>query len=76
MQATEERQDYLKELEKLHAPTLVIHGRNDLLFPVACATAIQAAIPNAKLEIIEQCGHTINLEAPQKLSMLISQFVE
>jgi 3-oxoadipate enol-lactonase len=76
MQATEERQDYLKELEKLHAPTLVIHGRIDLLFPVACATAIQATIPNAKLEIIEQCGHTINLEAPQKLSMLISQFVE
>lgn len=75
MQATEERADYLKELEKVLAPTLVIHGRNDLLFPVDCASAIQKAIPHAKLEIIEQCGHTINLEAPQKLAELIKNFV-
>lgn len=76
MQATEERADYLKELEKVSASTLIIQGRNDLLFPVYFATAIQEAIPNAKLEIVEQCGHTINLEAPQKLSALIKDFIE
>jgi 3-oxoadipate enol-lactonase len=75
MQATEERPDYLKELEKVNTPTLVIQGRNDLLFPISCATAIQEAIPNARMEIIEQCGHTINLEAPQKLAGLIKNFV-
>jgi hypothetical protein len=32
MQATEERADYLKELEKVSASTLIIQGRNDLLF--------------------------------------------
>ena len=75
MQATEERPDYLKELEQVSCPTLIVHGRNDLLFPVQCATAIHNAIPDSKLEIIEQCGHTINLEAPQKLSELIKQAV-
>jgi len=75
MQATEERADYLKELEQVSAPTLIIQGRNDLLFPVNCASAMQDVIPNSKLEIIEQCGHTVNLEAPQKLATLIKAFV-
>lgn len=75
MMATEERADYLTELEKVTAPTLIIQGRNDLLFPVYFAEAIHKAITNSKLEVIEQCGHTINLEAPQKLATLIQNFV-
>jgi 3-oxoadipate enol-lactonase len=75
MQATEERADYLKELEKVIAPTLILQGRHDLLFPLFYAEAVNKAIPNSKLEVIEQCGHTINLEAPQKLATLIKNFV-
>jgi 3-oxoadipate enol-lactonase len=75
MQATEERADYLKELEMIMAPTLIIQGKNDLLFPVYYAEAIHKAIPHSKLEVIEQCGHTINLEAPQKLATLIKNFI-
>ncbi|HRG58579.1 MAG TPA: alpha/beta hydrolase [Bacteroidia bacterium] len=76
MQATEERKDFLKELESVQAPTLIVHGRNDMLFPISLANAINAAIPNSNLEIIEQSGHTINLEAPQKLSQLIKDFIK
>lgn len=75
MQATEERADYLKQLEQITIPTLIIHGKNDLLFPVSCAVAINHAIAHSRLEIIEQCGHTINLEAPAKLGALIASFV-
>jgi 3-oxoadipate enol-lactonase len=76
MQATEERPDYLNALTKVIATTLIIQGRNDLLFPIYCASAISEAISKSRLEIIEQCGHTINLEAPQKLSSLIIEFVD
>lgn len=76
MQATEERADYLNELKKILAPTLLIQGRNDLLFPLYYATAMHEAIPHSRIEIIEQCGHTINLEAPLKLSNLIKDFVD
>lgn len=75
MQATEERKNYLKELTKVNSPALIVQGRNDLLFPVNLANAVHEAIPNSSLEIIEQCGHTINLEAPQILSGLIKEFV-
>lgn len=75
MQATEERPDYLVELEKVSVPTLIIQGRNDMLFPVHHASGMQAAIPNSHIEIIEQCGHTVNLEAPQKLATLIKKFI-
>lgn len=76
MQATEERKNYLKDLEKVIAQTLIIQGSHDLLFPVSLAQAVQKAIPNSRLEIIEQCGHTINLEAPQKLGSLIKDFIK
>lgn len=75
MQATEERDNYLKEMASITCPTLIIQGRNDLLFPVFFAQAVQQAISGSKLEIVEHCGHTINLEAPEKLSNLIRNFI-
>ena len=76
MQATEERPDYLQELKTVSAPTLIIQGSNDMLFPVYFAEAVHEAIPNSKLEVVEKCGHTINLEAPQILASLIANFIQ
>lgn len=44
-------------LRKVRVPTLVIHGRPDPLVPVEGGMATAAAIPNAKLLIIERMGH-------------------
>lgn len=43
----------------MKVPTLVIHGRSDPLVPVEAGLATAAAIPNAKLHIIETMGHAL-----------------
>jgi pimeloyl-ACP methyl ester carboxylesterase len=46
-------------LESLSTPTLVIHGSDDPLIRVECGKSTAAAIPGAKLMIIEGMGHDL-----------------
>ena len=46
-------------LRSLSIPTLVIHGSDDPLVPVGCGKNTAAAIPEAKLKIIDGMGHDI-----------------
>jgi pimeloyl-ACP methyl ester carboxylesterase len=49
-------------------PTLVLCGRDDDWSPPAQHEAMQAAIPNASLSIVEHCGHMCTMEQPQALN--------
>ena len=46
-------------LGKLSMPALVVHGDADPLLPVARARETAAAVPGARLAIIEQLGHDL-----------------
>ena len=46
-------------LKSLSTPTLVIHGADDPLVRVACGKNTAAAIPGAKLMIIDGMGHDL-----------------
>ena len=50
-------------LTELPMPTLVNVGRHDWITPVACSELIAREIPQAKLHIFEQCGHSPQIEA-------------
>ena len=76
MRATKERPDYRPELKKIKAPALVIQGEKDMLLPVHLANEVAKAIPGAKLEIIPNAGHTLNLEAVPQMCALISDFLK
>ena len=52
-----------KALANVRVPTLVIHGRPDPLVPVEGGMATAAAIPDAKLIIIERMGHALPLSS-------------
>lgn len=43
----------------ISAPTLVIHGDRDPVFPLGHAQAMEREIPNAQLLILEQTGHEL-----------------
>ncbi len=51
--------DRLSRLSQLKLPSLIIHGTADPLIPVAAGQATAAAIPNARLMIIEDMGHCL-----------------
>lgn len=76
MKATKERPDYRPELKKIKVPTLVIQGEKDMLLPVHLANEVAKAIPGARLEIIPNVGHTLNLEAVPQMCALIHSFLK
>ena len=51
-------------LERIRAPTLVVHGAEDRIIPVANAYATAERLPGAKLKILEHAGHLYPTEEP------------
>ena len=54
--------DRRDRLRKIAAPTLVIHGREDPLVPLAGGRDTAKHIPGAQLEIIDGMGHNLPVE--------------
>jgi pimeloyl-ACP methyl ester carboxylesterase len=62
-------------LSSVKSPALVVWGADDRIVPVSCARQYVDALPGARLEIIRECGHCVNLERPDELATLVEQFV-
>lgn len=45
------------------------------LFPPAVGEEMAAAIPGAKLNIIEGCGHFVPMEKPKEWAQVVSEFL-
>lgn len=74
LQAT--REDGYGDLPRIPAPTLVIAGRQDLLRPMEELARLTSGIPNARLEVFENCGHIIPMEKPDQLADSITAFLD
>jgi len=58
------RPDSTELLGVLRAPTLVVAGAEDVFMPAAGQEAMAQAIPGARFERFDGCGHLPNLENP------------
>ncbi len=56
-------------------PTLILHSRQNRIVPAACAERYAAAIPGARLRMLDRCGHFAELERPEELANLVRDFV-
>src|SRR5262249_45316154 len=56
-------------------PALVVWGRNDRIVPLECGEGYAKALPRARLEIVADAGHLVDLEKPDELARLIIDFV-
>ncbi|MEQ8604257.1 MAG: alpha/beta fold hydrolase [Marivibrio sp.] len=65
------RPDRLDLLPSIRCPTLVMVGRQDALTPLARSEEMAAAIPGARLAVIEDCGHLPTMERPQAATALL-----
>lgn len=63
--------DTLGRLATVTTPTLVVHGDEDLMLPVANGRMIAEAIPGARLEVLEGAGHMFWWERPQESAALV-----
>lgn len=62
-------------LAEVATPALIIWGEDDQVVPLACGRQYQAALPNARLEIVEGAGHLVEFEEPARVAGLISHFI-
>jgi proline iminopeptidase len=58
-------------LRKIRCPALVIHGAADPLVPLACGVDTAAAIPGARLHVIEGMGHDLPSQLIERLLALL-----
>jgi pimeloyl-ACP methyl ester carboxylesterase len=66
------RPDATPLLASITCPTLVLTGHEDTWSGPAQHEAMAAAIPHAKLVIVEHCGHMCTMEQPQALSAALA----
>lgn len=57
--------DSKDRLRSIAAPTLVLHGSDDRIVPVANGRLLAEAIPNARLEVLDGAGHFYATDAPE-----------
>jgi pimeloyl-ACP methyl ester carboxylesterase len=66
--------DRSRSLRKIEAPTLVMHGADDALLPVANARALAAGIPDCALRILPRAGHAFALERPDEVAAVLTEW--
>ncbi len=69
------RPDSTPLLPEISVPTLIIHGAEDQILPRAEAEAMYEAIPGARLKILADAGHLVNLEQPDLFNHALREFL-
>jgi pimeloyl-ACP methyl ester carboxylesterase len=65
--------DLFSELGKITCPVLIVHGRDD---PIPAASSMQGAeAMNARLVLLDDCGHVPYVEQPAKLFAALDEFL-
>jgi proline iminopeptidase len=65
----------LDRLEQIDIPTLVLAGRDDVLFPPECQQQLVDAIPAARLVLIDDAGHNPQIEQPSDALRHVRSFL-
>ena len=61
-------------LPRIAQPTLLLHGAHDPLMPLAAAEWLAAALPQARLEVLQDAAHAPFLSDPARCAALIADF--
>ena len=69
------RIDSRPSLENIRCPTLLIYGRYDGISTIDHQQEMLTGIKNARLEIVEDSGHLVPIERPEKANALIANWI-
>lgn len=54
--------------------TLIVWGRDDRIVPLGCGEQYARALPKSRLAVVDEAGHFVEMEQPEALAELITQF--
>ncbi len=66
--------DIRGEVASIDAPTLIVHGREDMLVPLADSQWLARRLPHSQLEIFEDTGHLVMVERPVRFNDVLLRF--
>ena len=62
-------------LKRVKVPTRMVWGRQDSIVPVECGSIYREAIPGSELVVIENCGHSPQVEKPDEFVKTALEFL-
>jgi proline iminopeptidase len=62
-------------LGEITAPTLVVAGREDFVFPPECQRELVTGIPHAELVLVDEAGHSPQDENPAEVMAVLRPFL-
>lgn len=63
------------DIRRIAHETLVIHGREDQVIPLANSITLAGWIPRAQLHVFGQCGHWTQIEHAARFARLVGDFL-
>lgn len=67
--------NFITEVSKITAPTLIIHGKDDAVIPLEFMVPTMKALVDAQVIIFTRCGHSPQLEYPKKFAETYLRFI-
>ncbi len=67
--------DFRERLGEIAAPTLIVHGEEDMLVPAADAREFERLIPDSRLVLLQDTGHVPMLERPGTFNRVLGEFL-
>jgi pimeloyl-ACP methyl ester carboxylesterase len=65
----------LDRLSAITAPTLLVWGKQDSITPVEVGEVFARRMPQARMFVLDNCGHAPNIEQPEELNRLAEEFL-
>jgi pimeloyl-ACP methyl ester carboxylesterase len=55
---------------------MIVWGDQDKIVPISTANVWKAALSDARLDVIKNCGHFVDMEQPEVLARLTQDFID
>jgi pimeloyl-ACP methyl ester carboxylesterase len=70
------REYWVAQAPRYQGPVLVIWGRQDAVLPVAAAADAREVMPQAQIQLIDDCGHLPMIERPDAFLAALLPFLD
>jgi 3-oxoadipate enol-lactonase len=67
--------DQRDRAQEIRVPALVLVGAQDLVTPPELSNELVDLIPDARMQVIERCGHISNGERPDAFNAIVGEFI-
>jgi pimeloyl-ACP methyl ester carboxylesterase len=65
-----------RRLRRITAPTVVVAARPDKVLPIEHCQRYAEKIPDAVLATIDDCGHALYMESPERVAQLVLDYLQ